>query len=607
MDVRGRLGFWGLFLVIAAVIGLAASAVAETPEYEEDEVVVTAAPLQPPPEPQTLGMTEVITGPEVKQSGPDNVAATLAADGQPVAQSGGSAPANLRLDGTEAGQTAVLINGMPLDDGAGRFDLAEYPTVGVKEIAISHGPFAVGNGADALGGVANIVSDLTGGAESQNQVSFGGGSFGSSRLNLAVSQDRWGFAAGLHDSDGDRQRSGVSGGYFLGQYDFIQADQEYLRLYLQAFRKKAEVPGSEIAPKNDAEQLAEDYAIHLSGKRLWTDTTLEYNLYGQRWNQHYDEPGEHDRYHGTGLGGDATGMYQWGDHAFQAGVSLKQSDLNGANGDHDQNAAALYAQDTYRMNSSFQWVGGLRQDWNSRDDSPLLPRLGLIQTVNDRLTVKYGYGKVFRAPSLAELYLDQPLSGITSNPNLQAERGDRFDITAEYRQDQDRSVWQFNLFHNRLTDGISWVPLDLSQLAAGYKLTNFARTRTDGFSVGWQRRWLDRLSSRADYHWLSREDRGTDGAYRTNNFLGRNQFGLGLTFSQAQWDADLAWRLVWDRISVGVELPDYQLVDLNFHYRYNTKLSFSIGCTNLTDEHYAIQAGYPMPGRAFQLTMDYLF
>lgn len=599
----------GLILVTVAVLGLAADAAAEPAVFEEEEVVVTAKSVKTPV-PQTLGFTEIITQQDIQEAGAtqDSLAGALAANGQPVDENGANGPAALQLDGAPAGQTQVMVNGVAAQGGfSGQADLSAFPAIGVERIEIAHGPLSAMNGANALGGVVNVVTDLTGAA--RNRVALTEGAFQTGRFNLAMTRDDWGIAAGVSHSDGDRSRSGATGRYLLGQYDFLQEDDQYLRLYLQAFNKTAEDPGPESAPKARAEQSDANYALQLNGKRPWAGGDWEYKLYSQRWETEYDDPDafRHDRYHSTVFGADAAGGYAWGGHEVQSGVSLKRTLFDIANtvydGERTQEDWALFAQDTYSLNDRLWLVGGLRQEWSSDFDSPLLPRLGLVQTVNPDLTVKYGYGKAFRAPAPRELYGEG--SWAVGNPALRPEDGERFDLSAEYRQ--GGSEWQINLFRTRLKDGISWVPVNPADLSAGYTWRNFAKGRADGVTVGWKRTWRQWITGRVDYHWLDRQDQGTDGVYRSNNFFGRHQLVLDLTLSQPRYDYGFSWRFVADRTSDGVELPDYDLIDLNFRYRFNPRLTLGVGCTNLTDRRYAIQKDYPMPGRSIQVTMEYFF
>ena len=55
------------------------------------------------------------------------------------------------------------------------------------------------------------------------------------------------------------------------------------------------------------------------------------------------------------------------------------------------------------------------------------------------------------------------------------------------------------------------------------------------------------------------------------------------------------------------EQPDFSLWDFNINYQVNPKLKYKLSITNLTDEAYQVQKGYPMPGREYYLTANYTF
>jgi outer membrane cobalamin receptor len=603
-----------LTLAIALCGYPVASAATETDTYEEAEVVVTASRVQQP-QAQAPGTTEVITRQDIEASGTEqgSVAQALSANGQPIAQYSGTGTASIRLDGADSQQTLVMVNGVPANTGTlGMVDLSAFPAASVERIEVTHGPLSALYGANALGGVVNIITDLTG--EPQNQVSLAGGTFDTGRFNVTTIQERWGFAIGRNITDGSRARSDLAANYFTGQYNFFEEEDNYLKLYLQATSKQIEVPGSVAYPVFQGEQSDDSYTVNLNGKSQFLAGTWEYKLYHQFWDEDYDQPAyagapyyqleDHGRYRSKVLGSDIAGTYTLGEHEILGGLTVKQtkfeSDKAGA---HTQDDWAFFAQDTYRPIPGLSLIGGLRQDHSSQFGSELSPRVSLVQQVGDALTLKYGYGEAYRVPTINDLYWDQV--GMYSNPDLRPERGRRFDISAEYRQGV--STWTVNLFRNRLRDGIQWTPVDLSNPLGNWLVDNVARSKVNGVTIGWKGTW-QLLTGWVNYHWLDREDDayGT-GNYQAGNFFGKNQVDLGLTLGDPKANLNLNWKFVRNRTWSGSELSGYNVGDLNFRYRFTPSFAMSLGIANLTDQEYAVYSGYPMPGRAGLLTAKYSF
>jgi outer membrane cobalamin receptor len=219
-------------------------------DVDEEEAVVVTATRTKQEESKAPGQTEVITEAEIEASGAATVAEVLVGNGLVTYNTGGaSGVVYVELDGASEKQTLVMINGVPVNSGAGSsVDLSYFPVTGIKRIEIAHGPLSALYGANALGGVVNIITDLTGAA---NQVTLTGGSNTYGKLNFAVQQPQYGLAAGGFTTDGHRENSATKTGYLMGQYDFWRNEQAELRLNFLYNIKDYESPGSTTSRSND--------------------------------------------------------------------------------------------------------------------------------------------------------------------------------------------------------------------------------------------------------------------------------------------------------------------------------------------------------------------
>ncbi|MDB4917440.1 MAG: TonB-dependent receptor [Gemmatimonadetes bacterium] len=92
---------------------------------------------------------------------------------------------------------------------------------------------------------------------------------------------------------------------------------------------------------------------------------------------------------------------------------------------------SAYTQDELQLTSALRLVGGLRWDWNTRNEDAFTPRLALIFTPSPSTTVKALYGRAFRAPSTAEA--DITTTYYVRNPALQPEQMQTLELDVEYR------------------------------------------------------------------------------------------------------------------------------------------------------------------------------
>src|SRR5690554_1149261 len=253
-----------LIVINIPILSLAADqAEEEEEEVYEEEYVVTATRI-----PQSLGeapgMTEIINGDDVDK-GISTVSEVLEEKGFRIKTNGGeSSVARPQMDGVDDSRLQFVLNGVPINyDRTGCVDLSYFPTAGIERIEIAHGPLSALYGANALGGVVNIITDLTG--ETGNTLSMSTGSFGSQRWGAAVEREKFGLALGGNVSNGHRSYSENEGTYFSGQYDFIQTEDEYLVVRDNYMTKDSQQPGP-IDSIFKGDQVDERLMIDLSAK-----------------------------------------------------------------------------------------------------------------------------------------------------------------------------------------------------------------------------------------------------------------------------------------------------------------------------------------------------
>jgi outer membrane receptor for ferrienterochelin and colicins len=94
----------------------------------------------------------------------------------------------------------------------------------------------------------------------------------------------------------------------------------------------------------------------------------------------------------------------------------RMTDIPGAVADHQRSNLGFYVQDRWRASANVTLTGGARLDWIEGLGAQLSPRAALVARLPQDLSLKVLYGRGFRAPTFAELYLALP--GFQGNPAL---------------------------------------------------------------------------------------------------------------------------------------------------------------------------------------------
>ena len=101
---------------------------------------------------------------------------------------------------------------------------------------------------------------------------------------------------------------------------------------------------------------------------------------------------------------------------------------------HDQYTADVFVQADWTLDSHWNVVAGLREDYFSRYGWELSPKLAAMYRYKD-FKLRGSYSKGFRAPTLKEMYMDFNMANIFNiygNENLESEKTNSFSLSAEY-------------------------------------------------------------------------------------------------------------------------------------------------------------------------------
>jgi len=260
----------------------------------------------------------------------------------------------------------------------------------------------------------------------------------------------------------------------------------------------------------------------------------------------------------------------------------------------------LFAQDEWQFSDNWQLVTGVRYDDYSDFGDTVNPRAALIWATTDSITTKLLYGRAFRAPSIAELFVtSNPV--VLGNPELGPETIDTYELAISQQVNREW-LYSVNLFYYTIDDYIDFVPS-----AGGNIAQNIGERTGKGGEFELQYDPTTDLRLLANYAYQRATDDNNDklvGESPNHQLYGRTEW----TF-MPQWQASLQANWVGEQKratndSRTTPVDDYVTVDVTLR-KQNVidRLDATLMVNNIFDEEVfepsaagGLPGDYPMAG-----------
>jgi len=608
-----------IFLGLTCIAPKLLWAVEEKNEVALEEVVVTATRTPVPSEEVGSSIT-VITAEEIKAKGQVTVQEILKGTlGLDIRNSGGPGSlSSVSLRGAKPFHTLVLIDGVEMNDPTGTnrgFDFGNLIVGNIERIEILRGPQSPLYGADAMGGVINIITKKgegkpefylgwEGGSE-ETWRQFGGATMGNERFNisLALSHNASdGFSAADGDLAGNNEddkwentSASTRLGFVLSEnidLDFIARLQDG-RTHLDngggAFWDEPDYHTNErkIFTRSQAHLVALDglweqvltygYCDHYREYRnsSWGDSEYDGKKYEVSWQNNF---------------------YLHEANTLTLGVEYEREEMDDHAGlDKSVYTTSFFLQDQIKSGDISFTTIGLRYDNHEEFGGETTFRITqafLLKKWGTKLKGSYGTG--FRSPSLYELYAP-PFWGPVGNKDLDPEESEGFDLGIEQSLFGDVLKVGVTYFYNDYDDLIDydWV--------LGY--VNFTDAKTQGVESFIKIVPLKDLSIVLNYTYTDTED--NDGCRQLRYPLHKIGFGACYRFlGKGIANLDILYVSKRDDVSVDaftfltrdVVTDEYVVVNLALSFDVTEHFQIFGRIENLFDENYYESYGYDTAG-----------
>ncbi|MFC1714020.1 TonB-dependent receptor plug domain-containing protein [Candidatus Poribacteria bacterium] len=554
---------------------------------------------------------------------------------------GGISTASIR--GSSREQVLVLVDGERINDSlSGSVDLDTIPIAYAKRIEVVRGGQSAMYGADAVGGIINIITkqptgtkarawstlgaydSLSMGAEASRRVKTVSGILSLSRTTSEsdfLFEDKFGRELVRENAD-SKKRS------VFGKLTWDISDSAILRLSGDHYYSDKGAPGPigqftpeanqkdrSIGFKADLEHSPKEGILYkLSGYKR--DTKLRY--VSPQGPFPIDDIHKADAM-GTEL---QVNLFQNTSIPLIWGLSFRNDDIaSTAVGDQRRETYSAYIQQELGRDfgnsalslSRIVIFPAVRWDHYSDFDAGASPKLGVLASFGQFrvVTVKANVGRSYRAPSMNDLYWP-PDPFAFGNPDLEPERATNMDAGLHFHVSEPSLLSQLSMirlgatyFRNSFRDRIQWTP----GADGKWSPQNLSEALTTGLETEMQAgislwNMPDLVNVTTSYTFLKAEDmQGRQLIYRPKHALGYAlRVGADGLWSQIQgvyrsrryftvqntkWlDPFMSYDL-----QLGIERRSWS----------NTKIGLIFEIKNLFDTEYQHVADYPLPGREWSI------
>ncbi len=250
----------------------------------------------------------------------------------------------------------------------------------------------------------------------------------------------------------------------------------------------------------------------------------------------------------------------------------------------------------------------LRYDWFSDVGDAVSPKIGMNVAIFSLPNIHFrsSFGKSFRIPSFNDLYWNDG-----GNPALRPEHSVSFDFGIIAEQNFfGKFSFETNFFSISTKDRILWMP----QSGAIWSPRNIGKVQSDGVEL--EMKWSSSalpLQFTSNMTWndvkKKNEDFPNDPTYNKNLiYLPMQTFNFTAIYSPAQWSFFLQYMWNSFRYTTAFNdkfLPHYDVV--NFATTYRTDYEhispfYKLEITNCFNTSYQVITSYPMPLREYRLS-----
>ncbi|MBU0671906.1 MAG: TonB-dependent receptor [Candidatus Margulisbacteria bacterium] len=618
-------------LLLASVLCASSAFAAPVLRFYGEEIVVTASRL-----PQELDRSPwsvtVIRADEARTIGAETVADVLRiVPGADIYSVGGrGALDTIRLHGANSSQVLVLLDGCRINSPLlGSVDLGDIMLADVEKIEIVTMPLSAVYGSDAISGVINVITKKTA-KKSPFDLSVGLGSFGEQKGNIAFGNDSYIISFDYNKTNGFRTNSD-----YLGQaIDYSQVfetgagDFQLGANYYNADKGVPGVPDDPNQPTSAStpgnRQKDRNLNVYLGHEKDLGGSNLSTKVYCYSTEQQFHEYNFYTlTFADTTYKTNQTGLNLQNTVAFSenatVNMGLEYRSEDGTSdfiGSRQISDLAIYMDDEVRQGPITLSVG-VRADSHSIAGDSVNPRVGLSLKPSPDLKFWGNIATAYKAPTLNDLYWNDPIYQMYGNVNLKPERSVGIEMGVN-KHFGEGSVLGLILFARKVDEQILW-ETDYSTFITNAK--NVGKVENTGIEAKYNAtlsEWVDLFANATYQTAINKEDVTAANIGKELPYSPSTKYNYGINIKTLLGNFAILTKHVGDRyadVANTLELADYGVTDLNYTKGFG-QVNIFAGANNIFNTVYYEAVGweppptytirnYPMPGRNFSFGASY--
>ena len=604
----------------------------ETEELEEIKVTSTRNTFTAEKFPGSL---TIFTNEDIKNKQHQTVEDLLRGElGLDVVQSGSQgSQTSIFMRGQGSSSTLAIIDGVQVNpNSAGGYDWGDLIIENIERIEVLRGPQSIQWGADAAGGVINIITKRGKGTP-KHSFTFEGGSFTTFKESIkssgAINNFNYSVSGSHFYTDGfssvSEERGGAGGDRTINKtfstrlgYDFSKVTNiEFIGRYIKAHDELDDAfgnAGNGFLPRpTGASNNVDEFALSIPFKTTLPDCQA---CFFQAWDiklitslhnkdavtfGNSTRSTSVDRTSGMHLQNNMIlnknlSLLFGGEYEHQNAMAHETVDGEGYHALVDNYAG--YLQSIFEYQDRLILTAGFRRDHNTAFGNILTYKFeGGYNFKKTGTRLHTSFSKGFRAPTFDELYFP-PLNGsISSNPSLVPETTKSFEIGLK-QNFLNKRIFLGLTFFNAITNNFiqtgpspNFLPENFGKLHSQGLETTVKMELPHNFSLSFNHTWND--------HYVDEENASASVHRRPAIRRPKNKFVLNLDHN---WNNKLTYLIgiyargqAFDSSAIN-HTGAFTTVRGAFKYKYNKNIDLTLRGENLLDENYEEIGKFGTPG-----------